>query len=192
LRGKAHAGLLPKETRWQGKKFKEAAAKFLEEAPILTQGQRGPTWLNQYELKLNGVILPFLGEKYLAEVTSGLIQEYRVWRAQNCKTGNTPARSTVHKEIVCIRQVLKTARRHGWMEYLPDMSVPYKTSGKITHRRGFRLRNTKSYMKQRAGARMSPSRIASNGNANNSMTMCCSPSILDCGPMKRWRCNSAT
>jgi len=56
-------------------------------APILTQGQRGPTWLNQYALKLNGVILPFLGEKHLAEITSGVIQEYRVWRAQNCKTG---------------------------------------------------------------------------------------------------------
>jgi integrase len=137
LRGKAHAGLLTKETRRQGKKFNEAAAKFLEEAPILTQGQRGPTWLNQHELKLNGVILPFLGAKHLAEITSGVIQEYRIWRAQNCKTGGTPARSTVHKEIVCIRQVLKTARRHGWIEYLPDMSVPYKTSGKITHRAWF-------------------------------------------------------
>lgn len=72
-------------------------------------GQRGPTWLNQYELKLNGVILPFLGEKHLAEITSGVIQEYRIWRAQNCKTGGAPARSTVHEEIVCIRQVLKTA-----------------------------------------------------------------------------------
>jgi integrase len=137
LRGKAHAGILQKETRRLGKKFKEAAAKFLEEAPILTQGQRGPTWLNQYELKLNGIILPFLGDKHLAEITSGVIQEYRIWRAQNCKTGGTPARSTVHKEIVCIRQVLKTARRHGWIEYLPDMSVPYKTSGKITHRAWF-------------------------------------------------------
>jgi Phage integrase SAM-like domain len=137
LRGKAHAGLLQKEPRRQGKKFKQAAAKFLEEAPILTQGQRGPTWLRQYELKLNGVILPFLGEKHLAEVTSSLIQDYRVWRAQNCKTGRTPARSTVHKEIICIRQVLKTARRHGWMEYLPDMSAPYKTSGKIRHRAWF-------------------------------------------------------
>jgi len=47
LRGKAHAGLLAKETRREGKKFKDAAEKFLEEAPILTQGQRGPTWLNQ-------------------------------------------------------------------------------------------------------------------------------------------------
>jgi integrase len=39
----------------------------------------------------------------------------------------------VQKEIVCIRLVLKTASRHGWLEHLPDMSVPYKTSGKITH-----------------------------------------------------------
>jgi integrase len=137
LRGKAHAGLLPKETRRQGKKFKEAAAKFLEEAPILTQGRHGPTWLKQYELKLSGIILSFLGEKRLAEITSGLIQEYRIWRAQNCKTGKTPTRSTVHKEIVCIRLVLKTAGRHGWMEYMLDMSVPYKTSGTVTHRAWF-------------------------------------------------------
>ncbi len=137
LRGRVHAGLLPKETRRQAKKFKEAAAKFLEEAPILTRGQRGPTWLKQYELKLRGIILPFLGEKPLSEITSGLIQEYRIWRAQNCKTGRTPARSTLHKESVCIRLVLKTASRHGWMEHLPDMSVPYKTSGKITHRAWF-------------------------------------------------------
>jgi hypothetical protein len=74
MRGKAHAGLLPTETRRQDKKFKEAAAKFLEEAPILTQGQRGPTWLKQYELKLDGIILPFLGEKCVPEITSGLIQ----------------------------------------------------------------------------------------------------------------------
>jgi hypothetical protein len=85
-------------------------------------------------LKLNGVILPFLGEKHLAEITSGVIQKYRIWRAQNCKTGGAPARSTVHKEIVCIRQVLKTARRHGWVEYLPDMSVPYKNLSKNLRR----------------------------------------------------------
>lgn len=137
LRGKAHAGLLPYEARRPGKKFKQAAAKFLEEAPILTQGQRGPTWLKQYELKLNGTILPFLGEKPLSEITSGLIQEYRIWRAQHCKTGRAPTRSTVHKDIVCIRLVLKTASRHGWIEHLPDMSVPYKTSGKFTHRAWF-------------------------------------------------------
>jgi hypothetical protein len=41
MRGKVRAGLLPEETRRQCKKFKEAAAKFLEEASILTHGQRG-------------------------------------------------------------------------------------------------------------------------------------------------------
>src|ERR1700733_9375395 len=175
LRGKAHAGLLTKETRRQGKKFKDAADKFLEEAPILTQGQRGTTWLNQHELKLNGVILPFLGEKHLAEITTGVIQEYRIWRAQNCKTGGTPARSTVHKEIVCIRQVLKTARRHGWVEYLPEMSVPYKTSGKIVHRAGFSL---EEYKKLYEATRMNRSRSASNGNVSSFTTMCCLLSIL--------------
>ena len=137
MRGKVRAGLLPEETRRQCKKFKEAAAKFLEEASILTHGQRGPTWLKQYELKLSTIILPFLGEKQLTEITPGVIQEYRIWRAQNCKTGRSPARSTVHKEIVCIRLVLKTASRHGWLKHLPDMSEPYKTSGKFTHRAWF-------------------------------------------------------
>lgn len=137
LRGKAHAGLLPNKTRQQGKRFKEAAAKFLEEAAVLTQGQRGPTWRKQYELKLRRIILPFLGEKFLAEITSGLIQDFRIWRAQNCKTGRPPSRSTVHKEIICIRLVLKTARWHGWLKHLPDMSVPYKTLDKFRYRAWF-------------------------------------------------------
>src|ERR1700722_5577764 len=46
MRGKAHSGLmLELETKPRGKKFKEAAAKFLEEAPTLTQGQRSAGWL---------------------------------------------------------------------------------------------------------------------------------------------------
>lgn len=70
LRGKAHSGLiLNSETKRHGKKFKEAAAKFLEEAPILTQGQRSAGWLKDYELKVNGVLLPFFRDKYLYEVT---------------------------------------------------------------------------------------------------------------------------
>ncbi len=36
-----------------------------------------------------------------------------------------------------LRQVLKTANRHGWLPFLPDISAPYKTSGKITHRAWF-------------------------------------------------------
>ena len=29
-----------------------------------------------------------------------------------------------------LRQVLKTANRHGWLPYVPDLSAPYKSSGK--------------------------------------------------------------
>ena len=36
-----------------------------------------------------------------------------------------------------LRQVLKTANRHGWLPYLPDISAPSKMSGKITHRAWF-------------------------------------------------------
>jgi integrase len=43
----------------------------------------------------------------------------------------------MHHEIVCIRLVLKTALRHGWIKYLPDLSEPYRTNGKISHRAWF-------------------------------------------------------
>jgi integrase len=48
-----------------------------------------------------------------------------------------PARSTMHHEIVTLRQVLKTANRHGWIDHVPDLSAPYKASGKIAHRAWF-------------------------------------------------------
>ncbi len=132
LKGKSRAGLLK-----GGKKFKEAATLFLEEYPILTQGQRSPTWIINNQLKLKSIILPFLGEKYLSEIDSGTIQDYRLHRAKTCKTGKPPARATLHHEIVLIRHVLKTAKRRGWITALPDMSVPYKASGKVSHRAWF-------------------------------------------------------
>jgi len=51
--------------------------------------------------------------------------------------GKPPARNTMHQEIVVLRPVLKTALRHGWLQYLPDMTEPYRGSGKITHRAWF-------------------------------------------------------
>jgi hypothetical protein len=36
-----------------------------------------------------------------------------------------------------LRQVLKTASRHGWLSALPDLSEPYGASGKISHRAWF-------------------------------------------------------
>jgi integrase len=43
----------------------------------------------------------------------------------------------MHHEIVTLRQVLKTALRHVWLQHLPDLSEPYRVSGKISHRAWF-------------------------------------------------------
>ena len=48
-----------------------------------------------------------------------------------------PSRSTLHSETVTLRQILKTANRKGWISALPDMTVTYKASGKVTHRAWF-------------------------------------------------------
>ena len=48
-----------------------------------------------------------------------------------------PSKSTMSHEIVTLRQVLKTAVRHGWLDRLPDLSMPYKSAGKVSHRAWF-------------------------------------------------------
>lgn len=75
----------------------------------------------------------------LSEVTRAKVQEYRIKRKKEIVKGKTtsPSRSTIHQEIVCLRQVLKTAELHGWIAAVPNLSAPYKTSGKIVHRAWF-------------------------------------------------------
>jgi integrase len=82
---------------------------------------------------------PFFGNLGLSEVTRAKVQEYRIKRKKETVKGKetTPARSTMHQEIVTLRQVLKTAELHGWISAVPNLSAPYKTSGKITHRAWF-------------------------------------------------------
>src|SRR6266705_2143809 len=53
------------------------------------------------------------------------------------KRGKAPARNTTHQEIVTLRQTWKTAIRHGWLDRLPDLSEPYRSSAKISHRAWF-------------------------------------------------------
>lgn len=121
----------------RGKTFHQAAEQFLKEFPVITQGQRNPQYVKGHERRLNLHLLPFLGDKVVSEITSGVVQEYRVHRIQTSPTDKPPARNTIHQEIVVIRQVLKTAQRHQWLQSVPDLSPPYKTSGKIGHRAWF-------------------------------------------------------
>ena len=64
-------------------------------------------------------------------------QEYRIHRQTHGHKGIIPSRSSLHAETVGLRMILKTAHRYGWIEAVPDISPPYKTSGKIKHRAWF-------------------------------------------------------
>ncbi len=132
LRGKYRRGEVKNE-----KTFREAAKVFEREFEIITEGERSPRYVQGHKERLRVHLNPFFGNKGLSEITPGLVQEYRLHRRETSRTGKPPARSTIHQEIVCLRQVLKTAIRHGWLQHLPDLSMPYKTSGKLEHRAWF-------------------------------------------------------
>lgn len=132
LRGKYRAGEIK-----GGKTFREAAQRFLHEYAIITQGQRSEKYVEVQEMRIRVHLLPYFGSIPLSEITSGTVQDYRIHRTQTSKTGKPPARNTIHQEIVALRHVLKTAQRHGWIEHIPNLSPPYKSSGKIGHRAWF-------------------------------------------------------
>ena len=132
LRGKSRAGVLK-----AGKTFSVVAKQFLKEYQVLTEGQRSPKWVLHLEHTLNRHLLPYFGGMVVSEITPGKVQEYRIHRAQNGYRGIPPARNTIAIEIVGIRHVLKTAKRHGWLDHVPDLSPPFKASRKISHRAWF-------------------------------------------------------
>lgn len=134
LKLKNREGLLKNE-----RTFKHAAEQFRREYGVITEGQRNPTYVKGHWTRLDKYLVPFFGDLGLSEVTAGQVQEYRIHRHERCKEewGKLPARNTMHQEIVTLRQVLKTAYRHGWLANVPDLSEPYKTNLKISHRAWF-------------------------------------------------------
>ena len=144
MRGKDHAGILLSE-----KSFAQAAQQFLKEYEIITEGERSKRWTEGHEIRLRIHLLPFFGELGLSKVSPGKVQDYRIHRMTSRLQPNPasrsnrplvdkpPSRSTLHNEMVTLRQVLKTAIRQGWLQHLPDLSAPYRTQGKIVHRPWF-------------------------------------------------------
>ena len=149
LRAKVRSGEIKKE-----KTFADAAGQFTKEYVAITEGQRNPAYVKDHLARLQNHLLPFFGKKGLSEVTPGLLQEYRVLRLTPAANGKVPSRSTLHHEIVTLRQVMKTALRHGWIAQLPDFSTPYRGSSKITHRAWFSPEDYKRlYTATRANAK---------------------------------------
>lgn len=146
LRGKSKAGVLQKARE---KTFRDVAERFLKEYAVITEGQRSLKWVEGNAIRLRVHLLPFFGDLPITDVTASKVQDYRVHRmtvtGQNPAESKSnrpakskpPARKTIHNEIVTLRQVLKTAIRHGWLDRLPEVSPPYKTQGKVVHRPWF-------------------------------------------------------
>ncbi len=125
-----------------GPSFEDAAKAFTSEFEVITLGERNAGYVKSKSDIIRVHLLPFFGETALEDISAGKVQEYRAHRQTSRvdpKTGKPkkPARATLHHEIVTLRQVLKTANRKGWIAALPDMSAPYKTSGKVEHRAWF-------------------------------------------------------
>lgn len=125
-----------------GPSFEDAATAFTDEFEVITLGERNAGYVKSKSDIVRVHLLPFFGETALEDITAGKVQEYRLHRQTSridAKTGKPkkPARATLHGEIVTLRQILKTANRKGWIAAIPDMSAPYKTSGKVEHRAWF-------------------------------------------------------
>lgn len=125
-----------------GPSFEDAADAFTSEFEVITLGERNAGYVKSKSDHIRVHLLPFFGDTALEDITAGKVQEYRFHRQtsrDDPKTGKPkkPARATLHGEIVTLRQILKTANRKGWIAALPDMSAPYKTSGKVEHRAWF-------------------------------------------------------
>jgi integrase len=134
LHGKLRRGEVIKE-----KTFRQAAEQFYREFQLITEGRRSPIYVDGHGRRLRLHLVPFFGNMGLSQISAGSLQEYRMHRREQGieEDGKTPARSTLHQEIVCLRQVLKTAIRQGWLSHLPDLSEPFRSSSKISHRAWF-------------------------------------------------------
>lgn len=121
------------------KTFGEVSEHYLREYDIITQGQCNKRYVDCQHWRCRGRLVRFFGNLSISEITAGKIQDYRIHRHQEAiaKRGKPPGHSTMHQEIVTLRQVLKTALRHGWLDWLPDFSEPYRSSSKISHRAWF-------------------------------------------------------
>lgn len=129
LRGKIVSGEITAE-----KTFKETAAVFEREYEAITGGDRSPAYVRGHKDRIRLHLNPFFGSMALSAVTAGTAMKYREARM---KADKPPARTTLHHEFVTLRQVLKTAQRHGWLTHLPDLSAPYRSSTKVAHRAWF-------------------------------------------------------
>lgn len=132
LRGKHHSGTLRTEMS-----FAQAAQRFMHDYEAVNAGERSPKYIKLQNDRIRGHLIPYFGEYGLSEITPGKVHDYKIYRNENSRTGKPLARSTIHQEIVALRQILKLAILRDWLDRLPDLSSPYRKATKVSHRAWF-------------------------------------------------------
>jgi hypothetical protein len=120
-----------------GRKFRQAAAQFEREYEALMSAHRHPRYIYRLKEIIRLHLMPFFGAKPLAAINAGHVQEYRIHRSKSLYRGRAPAMTSLHKEVIVLRQILKTAQRLRWIDSVPDLSPPFRESMKVGHRAWF-------------------------------------------------------
>jgi len=129
LRNKDRYGELAK-----GKTFREAAKKFEDEYEVITAGRRSAKWVEGHKARLRLHLLPYLGNKGLKDITSGVGQEYRAHRmtkpkdwpeegTERYKPWKPPARNTIHNEVVTLSVWSITSPDNSNQAFILSLSI---------------------------------------------------------------------
>ncbi|WP_370334465.1 tyrosine-type recombinase/integrase [Parvularcula marina] len=141
LRDKSRHGELRAE-----KSFAYAAKSFITYFEAETRGRRNPKYVERLTRTIENYLIPYFGKQGLSEITAGEVQNYRIHRQTHSvrrynqvspPTHKPPSISTLDKEIIAIRQVLKHAVYNGWLAFVPDLSNRYTRKTKIVRRAWF-------------------------------------------------------
>ncbi len=88
---------------------------------MITDGERSPKWVEGHKARIRLHLLPFFGKLGLSQITAGRVQDYPIHRMtkpemwNDNKAWKAPARSTIHDEIVTLREaqiIIEEWRRH--------------------------------------------------------------------------------
>ena len=139
LQGKLLKGELQDRKKFANeKKFGFAAEQFLREYTVLTQGQRSPIYVAGPPQAARQSILPFCRTKTLLRSPPACFRITAMHRHEKAIRlyGKPPARNTLHQEIVCLARCSNAPTGTAGSN-LPDLSAPYRASGKVSHRGWF-------------------------------------------------------
>ena len=135
LRGKAQRGEIKHE-----KTFTQAAEQFEREYQIITEGQRNAQYVEGHDTPAAAAPAPLLRQHgAFRDHARPIVQEYRIHRREKAIEERGKAAGPQHHAPGDRRSAADPEDGHAprLARRLPDLSEPYRASGKISHRAWF-------------------------------------------------------